>query len=280
MALRIEDYALIGDCQTAALVGKDGSIDWLCFPRFDSPACFAALLGTPENGRWHLAPRAEVRSVQRRYVDDTLVLETEFETETGVIAVIDFMPIRDVAPDVVRIVEGRRGAVEVRSELVIRFDYGSVVPWVRRDDGGITAVAGPDALHLRTSVETHGENMTTVGDFTVREGERVPFVLTWHRSFDPDPKPVDPEAALGDTLDWWREWSGRCSYQRMSRELVMRFAHHLEGPDVSAERRDRGGPDDVAARVSRRRAELGLSLLLASGRDTHAAFARQRRVHR
>ena len=222
MALRIEDYALIGDCQTAALVGRDGSIDWLCFPRFDSPACFAALLGTSENGRWHLAPRSEIRSVQRRYVGDTLVLETEFETDTGVIAVIDFMPIRDVAPDVVRIVEGRRGTVEVRSELVIRFDYGSVVPWVRREDGGITAVAGPDALHLRTSVETHGENMTTVGDFTVREGERVPFVLTWHRSFDPDPNPVDPEAALADTLDWWREWSGRCSYQGMNRELVMR----------------------------------------------------------
>ncbi|AMV35861.1 glycoside hydrolase family 15 protein [Planctomyces sp. SH-PL62] len=222
MALPIEDYALIGDCQTAALVGKDGSVDWLCFPRFDSPACFAALLGTPGNGRWRIAPAGGVRSVRRRYVGDTLVLETEFETEAGKFAVIDFMPIRGEAPDVVRIVEGRGGAVAVRSELVIRFDYGSIIPWVQRDDGGVTAVAGPDALHLRTPAETHGENMKTVSEFTVQAGERVPFALTWHRSFDPVPTPVDAEASLDDTLAWWREWSGRCTYQGVRRDLVLR----------------------------------------------------------
>jgi GH15 family glucan-1,4-alpha-glucosidase len=222
MALRIEDYALIGDCQTAALVGRDGSIDWLCFPRFDSPACFAALLGTPEQGRWRVAPTGAVRTVRRRYVGDTLVLETEFETDAGVVAVIDFMPVRDAAPDVVRIVEGRRGAVPVRSDLAVRFDYGSVVPWVQRADGGIAAVAGPNALRLRTPAETHGENLTTVSEFTVREGERVPFVLTWYRSFDPEPPPVDAEAALADTLAWWGGWATRCAYHGPRRDLVVR----------------------------------------------------------
>jgi GH15 family glucan-1,4-alpha-glucosidase len=222
MALRIEDYALVGDCQTAALVGRNGSIDWLCFPRFDSPACFAALLGTPENGRWQIAPVGEMTAVRRRYVGDTLVLETELETKDGVIAIIDFMPIRGVAPDVLRIVEGRRGTVPVRSELVIRFDYGSVVPWVQRDDGGVTAVAGPNALHLRTPVQMHGENLTTVSEFAVRPGERVPFVLTWHQSFDPVPESVDAEAALADTLSWWTEWAGRCKYAGVRKDLVVR----------------------------------------------------------
>jgi GH15 family glucan-1,4-alpha-glucosidase len=137
MPLRIEDYALIGDCQTAALVGRDGSIDWLCLPRFDSPACFAGLLGAPTNGRWQIAPAAAVRNVRRQYLGDTLVLETVFETDDGVVAVTDFMPVRETVPDVVRVVEGRRGTVPVRSELVIRFDYGHVVPWVQKSDGGI-----------------------------------------------------------------------------------------------------------------------------------------------
>jgi GH15 family glucan-1,4-alpha-glucosidase len=222
MALPIEDYALIGDCQTAALVGKDGSIDWLCFPRFDSPACFAALLGTPENGRWKLAPAGEVKQTTRRYVGDTLVLETVFTTADGEVAVTDFMPNRGVAPDVVRIVEGRRGSVAMHSELVIRFDYGSTIPWVESDNGGITAVAGPNALHLRTPAETHGKNMTTVSKFTVKEGDRVPFVMTWHQSYEPTPEAVDPPQALADTLEWWRDWSGRCTYGGVARDLVMR----------------------------------------------------------
>jgi GH15 family glucan-1,4-alpha-glucosidase len=189
---RIEDYALIGDCQTAALVARDGSIDWLCLPRFDSDACFAGVLGTPRNGRWQIAPAAPVRSSHRRYLGDTLVLETVFETDSGSVAIIDFMPVRETVPDVVRIVEGRRGTVVLRMELAIRFDYGSVVPWVQKVDGGILAIAGPNALRVQTPARMRGENLTTVAEFTVAEQERIPFVLTWYRSYDAAPKPIDP----------------------------------------------------------------------------------------
>src|SRR5881275_328048 len=171
MACKIEDYALIGDCQTASLVGRDGSIDWLCFPRFDSGACFAALLGTPEHGRWQLAPAGPVRAARRRYRGDTLVLETDFETDGGAVRLIDFMPPRGDAPDVVRFVEGVRGRVPMRLELVIRFDYGSIVPWVRRSEGALTAIAGPDMLRLVTPVETKGQGPKTVAEFTVAEGQ-------------------------------------------------------------------------------------------------------------
>jgi GH15 family glucan-1,4-alpha-glucosidase len=222
MSQRIEDYALIGDCETAALVGRDGSIDWLCLPRFDSAACFAALLGTPDNGRWQIAPAGPVSSTRRTYVGDTLVLETEFTTQAGTCAVIDFMPIRETTPNLVRIVEGRGGTVPVRAELILRFDYGSIVPWVQKDDHGIRAIAGANAVHLRSPVATHGENLTTVAEFTVAQGQRVPFVLTWHRSFDPDPEVIDPEAALRNTLSWWEEWSGRCTYRGAARALVVR----------------------------------------------------------
>ena len=196
---RIEDYALIGDLQTAALVSREGSIDWCCFPRFDSGACFAALLGTPEHGRWLVAPRTDSWQTGRRYRPGTLVLETDWETDSGAVRVIDFMPPRGKAPDIVRIVEGIRGKVEMSSELVIRFDYGSTVPWVRRIDDGRIAVAGPDALCLRTPVEVRGENMRTVAEFTLTEGDRVPFVLTWfpsHRDL-PDEVDVIPVALLG-----------------------------------------------------------------------------------
>ena len=222
MPQRIEDYALIGDCHTAALVGLDGSIDWLCLPRFDSPACFAALLGSADNGRWVVAPAVLERQVRRKYVGDTLVLETEFETADGVVAVTDFMPVREDTPDLVRIVEGRRGRVRVRSELVVRFDYGSVVPWVQKNDGGVDAVAGPNALHLRCPVETRGEGMTTVAEFEVGEGHRVPLVLTWRQSFGPAPAKLDPEKALRDTLAWWNEWAARCTYKGERRDLVVR----------------------------------------------------------
>jgi GH15 family glucan-1,4-alpha-glucosidase len=222
MALRIEDYALIGDCQTAALVGKDGSIDWLCLPRFDSDACFAALLGTPDNGRWMLAPTAPVRAVRRRYRGDTLVLDTEFETDDGAVRVTDFMPVRGVAPDVVRIVEGLRGRVPMRSELVLRFDYGLTVPWVHRSDGGIHAVAGPDAVEFYGAAPTHGEDLTTVAEFAVAAGERVPFVMAWYRSYEAVPERVDPFDSLAETLSWWEEWSGRCTYDGPWRDLVLR----------------------------------------------------------
>jgi GH15 family glucan-1,4-alpha-glucosidase len=210
---RIEDYALLGDLQTAALVERGGSIDWLCFPRFDSGACFAALLGAADNGRWSLAPSAAARST-RRYLHDTLVLETTWQTEDGSCArVLDFMPPRGKEPDIVRIVEGVKGRVHFRSELTIRFDYGRIVPWVRKrthEKDTRIALAGPDALCFRTRAETRGENMSTISEFSVDEGERVPFVLTWFRSHEDPPEPIDPEQALADTEAFWREWSDAC----------------------------------------------------------------------
>jgi GH15 family glucan-1,4-alpha-glucosidase len=220
---RLEDYALIGDLQAAALVERGGSIDWLCFPRFDSGACFAALLGTPEHGRWLLAPAAG-GDATRRYLHDTMVLETTWETEEGVVRVFDFMPPRGQAPDVVRIVEGVRGSVEMRSELVIRFDYGSVVPWVRRTDDTRLAIAGPDALCFRTPAHTRGEQMRTISEFTVEEGERVPFALTWYPSHKDPPDRIDPEVALAETETFWREWNAKCSAEvpEAWRELLHR----------------------------------------------------------
>jgi GH15 family glucan-1,4-alpha-glucosidase len=207
MAL-IEDYALIGDLQTAALVERGGSIDWLCFPRFDSGACFAALLGNAENGRWLVAPEGDATAT-RRYLHDTMVLETTWKTPDGEVRVFDFMPPRGKAPDVVRIVEGARGRVAMRSELVIRFDYGHIVPWVRRIDDTRYAVAGPDALCFRTPAHTRGENMRTLSEFTIEEGERVPFVLTWYPSHETEPARIEPEVALAETESFWREWNAR-----------------------------------------------------------------------
>ncbi|TPG31864.1 glycoside hydrolase family 15 protein [Mycobacterium hodleri] len=204
---RIEDYALLGDLQTAAMVSTAGSIDWLCLPRFDSPACFAALLDTPDAGHWSLAPAAGGTCTTRRYVDDTVVLETEWVTRDGTARVIDFMPPRGHAPDVVRIVEGVRGAVAMHSDLTLRFEYGRVVPWVRHHGDQIEAIAGPNRVRLRTPAPTKGHEMSTVSDFTVRSGDRVPFVLTWSQSHEPPPKTVDAEQALRDTLQFWTDWS-------------------------------------------------------------------------
>jgi GH15 family glucan-1,4-alpha-glucosidase len=220
---RIEDYALIGDCQTAALVGRDGSIDWLCVPRFDSGACFAALLGTPEHGRWLLAPAAPVKAVRRRYRPGTLVLETEYEVEGGAVTLIDCMPLRTEVPDLVRVAAGVRGRVPMRMQLVIRFDYGAIVPWVRRlDDGGIRAVAGPDTLLLRGDVEVRGEGLTTVADFTVAEGQQVGFDLTWYPSHLALPARRDPGVAVRETTEWWEAWAARCSYEGPWRDAVVR----------------------------------------------------------
>jgi GH15 family glucan-1,4-alpha-glucosidase len=212
MSAPIEDYGLIGDLQTAALVSRHGSIDWLCFPRFDSGAVFAELLGTRENGHWTLQPTGEFRPRERRYTDDTLVLETEFETDSGTVRVIDFMPPRETKPDVVRIVEGTGGRVEMQMELALRFDYGLAVPWVRNIDGQLVAIAGPDAVTLKTPVELEGRDFRTFASFTVAEGDRVPFVLTWFPSHEPLPEPVDPEAALEDTVAFWTEWATRCTH--------------------------------------------------------------------
>ena len=222
MPSKIEDYALIGDLQTAALVGRDGSIDWLCVPHFDSPACFAALLGTPEHGRWQIAPMADVRAIRRRYRGDSLILETEMECDSGVVRIVDFMPIRNEVADLVRIVEGVEGHVTMRMELEIRFFYGSIVPWVRSFDGGIRAVAGPDTVYLRADVPMRGEGLTTVADFDVAAGDRVTFDLTWTGTYGPHPEPQDADARLRETAAFWSDWSSRCTYDGPWRDAVMR----------------------------------------------------------
>jgi GH15 family glucan-1,4-alpha-glucosidase len=223
LSCKIEDYGLIGDCETAALVGRDGSIDWLCWPAFDSDACFAALLGTPKQGRWLIAPAGEITKTTRRYWGDTLILETQFETAEGTIALIDFMPPRGHASDIVRLVRGVRGRVSLRMELVIRFGFGIDVPWVKRtEDGALLAICGPDMTVLRTPVETRGEDFTTVADFEVGEGETIPFVLTYGPSHLDVPELINPAQALQDTEDFWTEWSSRCTYEGESRDLVMR----------------------------------------------------------
>ncbi|HSE13203.1 MAG TPA: glycoside hydrolase family 15 protein [Rudaea sp.] len=222
MPLPIEDYALIGDCHTAALVGRDGSIDWLCLPHFDSGACFAALLGEPGHGRWLIAPAEQVRAVRRRYRDGTLILETEFETQHGAVRIIDFMPLSDERWDVVRIVEGLRGSVTMRMELVIRFDYGSIVPWVRRFEGTLIATAGPDTLELRAPVEVRGENMKTVATFQAGKDERLAFTLNYRPSHLELQPAIDAEHALEASEEQWREWSSRCAFQGHRRDAVVR----------------------------------------------------------
>jgi GH15 family glucan-1,4-alpha-glucosidase len=221
---RIEDYGLIGDCETAALVGRDGSIDWLCWPAFDSDAAFAAILGSSENGRWLIAPEDAVQSSSRRYWDNTLILETRFETEGGTVALIDFMPPRGNASDVVRLVRGVSGRVRMRMELVIRFGFGADIPWVKRteDRSALLAICGQDMTVLRTPVDTRGENMTTVAEFVVAAGETTPFVLTYGPSHLPVPKAIDPAVALQETEDFWTEWCSHCTYQGYQRDLVLR----------------------------------------------------------
>ncbi|WP_438001080.1 glycoside hydrolase family 15 protein [Sorangium sp. So ce185] len=221
MPLRIEEYALLGDTQTAALVGRDGSIDWLCLPRFDSAACFAALLGAPEHGRFRIAPKDPSPRVARRYREGTLVLETEFTTAEGAVRLVDCMPLRGRAPDVVRVVEGVRGRVPVSLELIVRFDYGSIVPWVRSIGGALRAVAGPDALILRAGVPLRGAGLTTVADFDVHAGQRIPFVLTWHPSHEPPPEALDAEREVQNAEAWWRAWSSRCAHAGPWREAVV-----------------------------------------------------------
>lgn len=223
MALRIEDYALIGDCETAALVGRDGSIDWLCWPRFDSDACFAALLGGRENGRFRIAPIHGKTTVTRRYRPRTLILETRFECPQGVVTLTDFMPPRGMRSDIVRIIHCERGNVEMCADLVLRFGYGAIVPWVvRLDDQTLRAVAGPDMVLLRSPVKLRGEELTTVGEFTIRAGETVHFVLTFAPSHLPAPKPIHPRKALAATEEFWTEWSSFCSYRGRHADLVMR----------------------------------------------------------
>jgi GH15 family glucan-1,4-alpha-glucosidase len=222
MALPIEQYALIGDCHTAALIGSNGSIDWLCFPRFDSGACFAALLGGPEHGHWLLTPSAKVLAVSRRYREGSVILETEFQTAQGRVRIIDWMPISDRRWDMVRIVEGLSGTVDMSLELVVRFDYGSIVPWVRRIDETLLMTAGPDTLELRSSVATKGEDMKTVSEFSVAAGQRESFVLHYRPSHLAMLPPIDPEQSLKETETFWRGWSERCIYRGRWQEAVLR----------------------------------------------------------
>ena len=221
MPLRIEDYAIIGDSQTAALVGKDGSIDWLCLPRFDSAACFAALLGDERHGRWLLAPAGVVTSINRRYRHGTLVLETEFTCEDSVVRVIDCMPRRDHVPDLARVVVGVRGEVRMRMSLDLRFDYGHIAPWIRFEGARMLAIAGPDALCVQANLPA-GMTLAPHMEFTIHEGERVPFAMIWYPSHEPLPAELDIEHVVADTELWWREWSSRCTYQGGWKEEVLR----------------------------------------------------------
>jgi GH15 family glucan-1,4-alpha-glucosidase len=251
MAARIEDYALIGDCETAALIGRDGSLDWLCWPRFDSPACFAALLGGPEHGRWKIAPLAHEVTTSRAYRADTLILETRFETADGTALLIDFMPLRGSNSDVIRRVTGLHGRVLMRNELTIRTDYGRTVPWVTRMESGcLRAIAGPHMLVLQTDAALHGEAMSTVGDFVVGAGETV--------------------ARMGQTVQHKRTMAGAGGS----------IPDHPQGADLPANGRHRSRRNDFAARVHRRRAQLGLPLLLASRHYFYSTRADGRRLLR
>ena len=284
---RIEDYAVIGDLHTAALVGRDGSIDWLCLPHFDSPACFAALLDTPDAGRWRLAPAGATTCTSRRYRPDTLVLETDWQTAEGAVRVIDLMPPRGEAADVIRIVEGLSGAVAMVGELRLRFDYGQIIPWVRRDERGISAVAGPDAAYLDTPAPTHGQDLATVSEFTVRAGERVPFVLSWAPSSRHRPSRVDPERALAQTDAFWFEWSGRSRCAGPYRDPMQRSLITLKaltfaptGGIVAAATTSLpeqiGGPRNWDYRYCwLRDATLTLQSLLAAGYTAEAAAWRE-----
>ena len=227
--MKIEDYGFLSDTQTAALVGRNGSVDWLCFPRFDSASCFAALIGEPKNGRWLIAPTDQSATVTRKYRGYTLILETTFETKEGAVRLIDFMPPRGTNPDIVRIVEGVRGKVAMRMELIIRFDYGEVVPWVRQCGDGLEAIAGPNALVLRAPIQTRGEDLTTVAEFEVAKGESVPFVLTWYQSHGKPPRAVNPKHALRDTEKYWKDWAGCCEHTGKWKDAVVRSLITLKG---------------------------------------------------
>ncbi|MEV0272494.1 glycoside hydrolase family 15 protein [Hamadaea sp. NPDC050747] len=222
MPQRIEDYGLIGDLHTGALVGRDGSVDWLCLPRFDAPACFAALLGGPEAGFWRMAPADGGPATRRRYRGDSLILESEWESTQGTVRVVDFMPPRGEAADIVRVVEGVSGTVPMKMALRLRFDYGRIVPWVRHLGGQLAAIAGPDAAWLSTPVKVYGQDFTSYAEFTVTAGQRVPFVLTYRPSHEPTPKHVDPGQALADTEQFWADWMTRFRYDGRWQEPVRR----------------------------------------------------------
>ena len=226
---KIEDYAFLSDTQTGALVSRDGCVDWLCFPRFDSGACFASLLGTRDNGHWRFWPKEKIDRTNRRYRGETLILETEIETKSGAVRLIDFMPPRGENPDLIRIVEGIRGEVAMQMELIVRFDYGRTIPWVRTAHGGLEAIAGPNGLILRTPVKTWGKDLTTVAEFNVSKGDRVPFVLTWFASHSKPPRAIHADHALRDTERYWKKWAKRCHRKTPWDDAVVRSLVTLKG---------------------------------------------------
>ena len=279
--MRIEDYGLIGDMQAAALVGRDGAVDWLCLPRFDSASCFSALLGDERHGRWLLAPAGEVQESSRRYRPGTLVLESDFETADGAVRVIDFMPRRgDGPPRLMRIVEGLRGRVPMRMELSVRPDYGSIVPWVEPAPDGVIATAGPDAFRLSTPLSLQVQDGTAQAAFVSVEGTRERFTLTWHESYEETPPVEDADSALARTETWWREWSGRCGYGGPYHDAGDDVAHRAQGDDLEDNGCSDRGANDLAARGHRWCAQLGLSILLVAGLGARAAGAAGCRLHR
>lgn len=220
--MHLEDYAFIGNAHTAALVGRNGSIDWLCLPRFDSNACLAALLGNEQNGRWIIAPADPEHRVTRRYRSDTLILETDFTTKDGTVRLIDCMPVRQGHPTIVRLVTGVHGSVRIHMQLILRFDYGSVVPWVTRHADGLHAIAGPDSVYIAAGTPTYGKQSTTAADFDVQAGQQVSFVLLWHPSHEPAPSAPDASHVIEETTRWWRQWVSRCHPVGEHREAVIR----------------------------------------------------------
>ena len=224
MSQKIEDYAIIGDLHTAALVGMDGSIDWLCLPHFDSPSCFARLLGTDDNGRWKLAPTDEssIVTARRWYRPDSLVLETEYETTTGTVLITDCMPVREGHPQLMRCIEGVSGSVDMHMDLAVRFDYGSIVPWATSDDGLIRMTAGPDSVALWHRIETEGKDLHTIADFTVKEAQRYPFTFVWYPSHESPPPPLDSWYAVHLTEAFWTQWASQCAYDGPFRDAVVR----------------------------------------------------------
>ena len=285
-AARIEDYALIGDLESAALVSRDGSIDWLCWPSFSSPACFAALLGTAGNGYWRIKPQGELQTCHRAYRGNTLILETTFESEQGEVQLTDYMPLRGKQSDVVRTVRGIRGSVDMRLELVLRFDYGLTIPWVTVSNHELRAIAGANLVVLRSRcahgdpVPLRGENLTTVAEFTVAPGDEVCFVLTYGASTDDLPPAIDIDAAFRDTESFWTDWAAKCTYQGPYGDAVRRSLLTLEGAHLPPHRWHRRRTHGWPAGGDRRRAQLGLPLLLAARCVLHPARARHLRVHR
>ena len=276
----IEDYGLIGDCTTAALVGRNGSIDWLCWPRFDSPACFAGLLGDETHGRWRICPaEADAEAGSRRsYIGDSMILETAFETSEGSFSVIDFMPMDQSRSSIVRIVVGRKGTPSVRMRMTVRFDYGSSTPWVTRlsDEEGISAIAGPNLVTLRSSVALEGQDLSTSAEFRLAEGERATFVLTYGPSHLPPTPAIDAEAVLEGTLEYWRTWSDRCTYKGHRRESVIRSLLTLKAMTFAETGGIVAAPTTSLPEQLGRSSELGLPLLLGSRRDPDLGSAHGR----